>query len=187
MNAAPASRDAGPPDASGRDADGQDIDGQDIDGQDIDGQDALARAACLPIWSGPVDPQPLGGGITNTNFTVVDRGRRVVVRIGDDIPLHQISRANELAASRAAFARGGLAGGDAMPSRARWCSPSSTGAPSAPRMSASPRNQEALIDLVRRCHREIPQPFPRRRRRSSGCSRSCATMPTRSRRAPAAT
>jgi len=50
--------------------------------------------------------QPLGGGITNTNFTVSNRGRKYVVRIGGDIPIHQISRANELAASRAAHAAG---------------------------------------------------------------------------------
>ena len=170
MNAAPASRDAGPPDASGRDADGQDIDGQDIDGQDIDGQDALARAACLPIWSGPVDPQPLGGGITNTNFTVVDRGRRVVVRIGGDIPIHQISRANELAASRAAFAAG-------VSPEVLHAEPGALvldfveGRTFAADDVREPRNLEALIDLVRRCHRDIPR-ICAARRRSSGSSTS---------------
>ena len=67
---------------------------------------ALIRARALPIWSGPVDPQPLGGGITNVNFLVEDAGRRVVVRIGDDIPVHGVMRFNELAASRAAHAAG---------------------------------------------------------------------------------
>ena len=64
------------------------------------------KARHLPIWRGPVDPQPLGGGITNVNFVVEDQGRRAVVRIGDDIPVHQILRFNELAASRAAHAAG---------------------------------------------------------------------------------
>lgn len=68
--------------------------------------DPLARAATLQCWSGPVDPEPLGGGLTNTNFLVADRGRKYVVRIGEDIPVHGIGRANELAASRAAFLAG---------------------------------------------------------------------------------
>jgi thiamine kinase-like enzyme len=66
----------------------------------------LERAARLACWSGPVEPVPLAGGITNTNFVVVDRGRELVVRIGDDIPVHHVSRAHELAAARAAHAAG---------------------------------------------------------------------------------
>lgn len=38
--------------------------------------DARTRAANLPIWRGSVDPEPLGGGITNVNFVVNDGGRR---------------------------------------------------------------------------------------------------------------
>lgn len=68
--------------------------------------DALQIARALPIWSGPVAPEPLGGGITNVNFTVADGDRRVVVRIGDDIPVHQVMRFNEKAASEAAHAAG---------------------------------------------------------------------------------
>jgi len=60
----------------------------------------------LTCWSGPVTMEPLSGGITNRNFLVCDGARRAVVRIGDDIPVHQIMRFNELAASRAAFAAG---------------------------------------------------------------------------------
>jgi len=68
--------------------------------------DPLARALSLPIWQGPASAMRLGGGITNLNVLVTDCGRRAVVRIGDDIPVHQIMRFNELAASRAAHARG---------------------------------------------------------------------------------
>ena len=68
--------------------------------------DALKRAARLACWQEPVTPEPLSGGITNRNFLVWHRGERFVVRVGDDIPVHQISRANELAASRAAAAAG---------------------------------------------------------------------------------
>src|SRR5215471_14449513 len=63
---------------------------------------SAARVAALAIWSGCVDPVPLTGGITNKNFAVEDRGRRYVVRVGEDILVHGVVRANELAASRAA-------------------------------------------------------------------------------------
>jgi thiamine kinase-like enzyme len=62
------------------------------------------KVKALPCWSGRVEVAPLGGGITNLNFVVQDDARKAVVRIGDDIVLHQITRANELAASRAAHA-----------------------------------------------------------------------------------
>ncbi|MEO8244143.1 MAG: choline kinase family protein, partial [bacterium] len=64
------------------------------------------RVRALPIWTGPVTVVPLGGGITNTNFVATDAVKKTVVRIGDDIPLHQILRFNELAASRAAHQAG---------------------------------------------------------------------------------
>ena len=67
---------------------------------------AKIKAASLACWSGPVDPQPLAGGLTNLNFVVEDGGKRFVVRVADDIPIHGIMRFNELAASRAAHAAG---------------------------------------------------------------------------------
>lgn len=66
-------------------------------------EDRVRRLSC---WSGPISLEPLGGGITNRNFVVRDAGRRAVVRIGDDIPVHQILRFNELSASTAAHAAG---------------------------------------------------------------------------------
>ena len=68
--------------------------------------DPTSRALALPIWQGKATASPLGGGITNLNLMVTDATRRAVVRIGDDIPVHQIMRFNELAASRAAHAAG---------------------------------------------------------------------------------
>jgi thiamine kinase-like enzyme len=68
--------------------------------------DPVARALALPIWTGTPVAEPLGGGITNLNVRVTDAVRSAVVRIGDDIPVHQIMRFNELAASRAAHAAG---------------------------------------------------------------------------------
>lgn len=60
----------------------------------------------LPCWSGPVEPVPLHGGITNFNFTVQDQGKKFLVRLGQDIIHHQIMRFNELAASKAASMAG---------------------------------------------------------------------------------
>src|SRR5215469_1644571 len=54
--------------------------------------DPIARAAGLACWSGLVAPEPLTGGITNKNYLVRDRHERFVVRIGDDIPVHQVFR-----------------------------------------------------------------------------------------------
>jgi thiamine kinase-like enzyme len=68
--------------------------------------DARGLAARLTCWRVPVMPEPLSGGITNRNYRVRHRGESFVVRVGDDIPVHQITRANELAASRAAAAAG---------------------------------------------------------------------------------
>jgi thiamine kinase-like enzyme len=67
---------------------------------------SIARALALPIWDGTPTAIPLGGGITNLNVLVTDARRKAVVRIGDDIPVHQIMRFNELAASHAAQAAG---------------------------------------------------------------------------------
>lgn len=64
------------------------------------------KVESLPIWQGKVRMEPLGGGITNVNFVAQDAQRKLVVRIGDDIPVHQILRFNELSASRAAHAAG---------------------------------------------------------------------------------
>ncbi|WP_434958806.1 phosphotransferase [Labrys sp. La1] len=116
------------------------------------------RAATLMCWHGRVDPQPLGGGITNTNFTVDDGSGRYVVRIGDDIPLHQISRTNEFAASKAAFAAG-------ISPEVVHHEPGALvlrfieGRTFTPEDVRDPRNHQAMIDLIRRCHREMPRFF----------------------------
>jgi thiamine kinase-like enzyme len=66
----------------------------------------IERVRALPVWREAVHPEPLGGGITNLNFTVDHGGARFVVRVGDDIPVHQVMRFNERAASEAAFRAG---------------------------------------------------------------------------------
>lgn len=69
-------------------------------------QGAIARAAGLSFWKGPVTPEPITGGITNVNLKVEDGGEAYVVRIGADLPVHQIMRFNERAAAKAAEAAG---------------------------------------------------------------------------------
>ncbi|MCH8167313.1 MAG: phosphotransferase [Proteobacteria bacterium] len=117
---------------------------------------ALKRAAGLAIWTGPVSPEPLGGGLTNLNFVVEDAGKRYVVRIGDDIVEHQVMRFNELAASRAAHAAGlspavvhhqpGVLVLDFIEAV--------TLDEEAVRTSAM---LERIVPLVRRCHHQIPE------------------------------
>ena len=68
--------------------------------------DPLDRIRALPIWRGRVEIAPLSGGITNRNYLVHDGGRRLVARLGGDIPVHGVMRFNEHAASRAAAACG---------------------------------------------------------------------------------
>ncbi len=118
--------------------------------------DPIARVAGLGCWSGPVAPEPLAGGITNKNYVVRDRGERFVVRIGDDIPVHQVMRFNELAASRAAAA---LGLSPAVVHHApgaivfRFVDGKTLGAED---VRARPM-LERVLPLIRRCHREMPR------------------------------
>ncbi|MFL5336782.1 MAG: phosphotransferase, partial [Geminicoccaceae bacterium] len=118
--------------------------------------DPRSKAASLAIWSRPVEPEPVDGGITNANFLVDDGTHRCFVRVGDDIPVHHILRWHELAASRAAHAAGvspavlhaepgvlvlDLVEGHTLgPAdiRERW-------------------QQERILPLLRRVHRELPR------------------------------
>ena len=117
---------------------------------------AASRVASLAIWQGSVDPEPLAGGITNKNFKVYHGGHRYVVRVGDDILVHGIVRATELAASRAAH----LAG---ISPRVVHAEPGILvldfieGRTFTPEDIRDPANLERLVDMVRRCHRDIPQ------------------------------
>lgn len=69
-------------------------------------QNAIDKAMSLPIWQDPAGAELLSGGITNVNVKLTDQGRHYVVRVGGDIPLHQVMRFNELACHRAAEAAG---------------------------------------------------------------------------------
>ena len=119
-------------------------------------RDPGAIIAGLSCWHGPVDPQPVAGGITNINFSVVDRGRRYFVRIGDDIPVHGIVRANELAANRAAHAAG-VAPAVIHAEPGALVLEFIDGRTFTPADARDPRNLDRIVDLLKRCHRGIPE------------------------------
>ena len=93
------------------------------------------RAAALNCWRGPVELEPLERSISNHNFVATGRGEPFVVRIGDDIPAHGVSRFNE----------NGRAFSAAEVRRAR--------------------NLSRILELVRRCHTALAEflrdPLPR--------------------------
>jgi len=68
--------------------------------------DPEARVRSLPIWRGLKSVTPLKGGVSNASFTVEDAAGKYVARVGEDYPFHQVSRAREAIASRAAFEAG---------------------------------------------------------------------------------
>ena len=116
------------------------------------------RIAELPCWNGEIQIEPLGGGMTNLNFKVVDGERACVVRLGVDDPVHLISRANEIAAGAAAHAIGvspeplyredGIQVVSFVDGRVYG--------------EADVRvdtNLERIVELLQRFHREMPQHF----------------------------
>ena len=56
----------------------------------------------IPIWKNSIEIKTIDGGLTNQNFLVQENSNKFVVRLGDDIPEHLVSRSNELIASKAA-------------------------------------------------------------------------------------
>ena len=56
----------------------------------------------IPIWKGDININKLDGGITNENFLIENNGKKYVVRIGNDIEEHLVSRSNELIVSKVA-------------------------------------------------------------------------------------
>ena len=50
----------------------------------------------IPIWKNDISIKNLDGGMTNQNFLVQENNAKYVVRLGDDIPEHLISRSTKL-------------------------------------------------------------------------------------------
>ena len=116
------------------------------------------RIASLPCWRGDTRIEPLSGGMTNLNFRVGDDSGDYVVRLGEDDPVHLISRANEIASSEAAHAIG------VSPELVHH----------APGILVvrfvegrvfdeadvrEPANLERVVELLQRFHREVPRHF----------------------------
>ncbi|MCX5520905.1 phosphotransferase family protein [Kaistia defluvii] len=123
-----------------------------------DTQDSLARAARLSFWSGPVSPQPLAGGLTNTNCLVEDRGRKYVVRIGGDMIEHGIIRTTELAASHAA-AEAGISPIVVHAEPGAMVIDFVEGRSLTPQDVRDDRYLGRIVELLRRAHRDIPRYF----------------------------
>ena len=117
---------------------------------------AWRQAAALPLWSDPVEPSDLRGGLSNVNFVVEDAGKKYVIRIGGDNDVHGVVRKNELAASRAAYAAG-------VAPRVAYAEPGVLvldyidGHTFTPEDVRNPKNLTRIVDLIRRTHREIPK------------------------------
>ena len=119
--------------------------------------DAIDRVARLSCWSGAVEIAPLGGGITNRNFVVTDTVQgRFVARLGDDIPVHGVMRFNELSAARAAHAAG-LSPEVVHAEPGVLVTRHIDGVTFDPGMVRAPENRGRIVELIRRCHTEVPK------------------------------
>ena len=56
----------------------------------------------IPLWKNGIEISKIEGGITNQNFLVKEKSKKFFVRLGRDIPEHNVSRSNELIANIAA-------------------------------------------------------------------------------------
>jgi thiamine kinase-like enzyme len=118
----------------------------------MDGRAAEQLVQSLPIWHGPVSPELLKGGVSNVSFLVADGGERYIARVGEDYPFHLVFRAQEVAASRAAFEAG-------LAPELVYAGPGvSVVRHVAAKTYAEADVRENLgrcVDIVRRCHREM--------------------------------
>ncbi|MBV9139216.1 MAG: phosphotransferase [Hyphomicrobiales bacterium] len=116
--------------------------------------DARRIAEGLSCWSEPVTAEPLGGGLTNANFVVRHRGERFVVRVGDDIPRHQVMRFNERSAALAAHAAG-------ISPRVLHHEPGALvvafvdGQVLSPEAVRDEKRLERIVELIRLCHTKM--------------------------------
>ncbi len=114
------------------------------------------RIRALPIWQGTISVSPLTGGLTNRNFLVADAAGRFVVRLGADIPEHQVMRFNELAASRAAHAAG-LSPAVVHAQKGITVIEYIEGRTLTPKDIRAPEMLARVVAIVRRCHRDMPR------------------------------
>lgn len=115
-----------------------------------------SQIGALSLWKGQISIEPLTGGITNENYLVQDDVSKYVVRVGDDIPLHQVMRFNELAASRAAHCAG-------LSPAVLHASGNLTVLEYVESRTLRPEDVRAadmlprVLELLKRCHTEVPK------------------------------
>ena len=119
---------------------------------------ARDKVVRLDFWSSDVEPEPLGGGITNTNFVVDDQGERFVVRVGNDIPIHGVMRFNEIAAARAAHAAG-ISPEIVYSADGVFIMRFIEGHTLTEREVREQQNLDRIIELIQVCHHDIPKHF----------------------------
>ena len=113
----------------------------------------------LPCWQGRIEIAPLVGGMTNRNFVVTDsQAGRFVVRVGRDLPEHGVMRFNELAAARAAYAAG-ISPEVIFATEGMLVCRHIESHTLTPDDVREPRYFASIIDLIRRCHYEVPSHF----------------------------
>ena len=116
---------------------------------------SLEQISAMGFWKSDIDIMPVTGGITNQNFIVDDHGQAYFVRVGVDIPEHGIKRFSELAASRAAHAAG--LSPEVIHAEAGIMVLQYIDAdPFTARDVRQTDHLIEIIDLIKRCHREIP-------------------------------
>lgn len=119
-------------------------------------QGKIEHVSRLRCWKGPVEPVALTGGITNDNFAVTDAGEKFFVRLGRDIQVHGVMRFNELAASRAAY-QAGLSPEVVHAEPGALVLRFVVGETLTDADVREPKNLERIIEMIRRCHSEIPK------------------------------
>ena len=116
----------------------------------------LDRILQLPCWSGRVDPTPLLGGITNKNYLVADRGQKFVVRLGQDIPDPRRD-ALQRAGREPRSVRAGVSPEVIYAEPGALVLRYVEGRALSPAAGARPRAASARVDLIKRCHQQVPR------------------------------
>ena len=113
-----------------------------------------ATIQSIPIWKNEISIKTLDGGITNENFLVEEHNKKYVVRLGNDIPEHLVSRSNELIVSKAASNAG-------ISPKVIYHSPGILVLDYIKSITLSSegvrKNLKSIIPLIKKIHHEIPK------------------------------
>lgn len=120
--------------------------------------DSIGKVKELELWTGPVMPQPIGGGMTNANFLVHDDGCDYFVRVGDDVPVHGILRSHEVEANKAAF-KSGISPNVIAFYPGVMVLEFIRGKTLAIQDIQQDHCLDAILSLIQACHRQIPRHF----------------------------